>query len=121
MPDPLVEVPVGAGSIRMEHVPDCCCRYVAAPNNTSDVKLVDNRCMAAYLVPANRRERELAQINERLRTTTTPAEAAELLIIAHARLSTGVCACGFNKLGASHAKHIVEQMQKAGVLKEDYK
>lgn len=46
------EVLPSQGSIRMEHVPTCCCRYVADSGDTSDVKLLDTRCIAGYLVPA---------------------------------------------------------------------
>lgn len=49
--DGLRDVPADTGSIRMEHVADCCCRYVASPADTNDVKLIDTRCIAAYLVP----------------------------------------------------------------------
>lgn len=47
----MIEVSAVLGSIRMEHVDDCCCRYVASPKDTTDVKLIDTRCIAAYLIP----------------------------------------------------------------------
>jgi len=33
------------------HVYTCCCRYVADPATTNDVKLIDTRCISAYLTP----------------------------------------------------------------------
>ena len=35
----------------MVHVRDCCCRYVASPLDTNDVKLIDVRCIQSYAVP----------------------------------------------------------------------
>lgn len=46
-----VEIAAQAGSITMDHVDDCCCRYVASPKDTTDVKLLDSRCIVAYRVP----------------------------------------------------------------------
>lgn len=38
-------------AIEMRHVPTCCCRYVCDPGDTTDVKLIDTRCIAAYHAP----------------------------------------------------------------------
>lgn len=44
------EVPANQASIRMEHVPDCLCCYGLA--DLEEVKMIDARCIAAYLVPS---------------------------------------------------------------------
>lgn len=37
----------------LEHVPDCQCRYFTDPITGGDAKLIDSRCIAAYLVPSH--------------------------------------------------------------------
>ena len=37
--------------LQMGHVPTCCCRYVCDPADTTDVKLIDVRCIGAVLTP----------------------------------------------------------------------
>lgn len=44
---------------------------------------------------------------------------AELVIATHARMDSRDCLCGFNKLGASHAKHVVEKLREAGLLVDE--
>lgn len=48
----MIEVPEVEASIRMEHQDDCCCRYVLVPPGQYETKLIDTRCIAAYLVPS---------------------------------------------------------------------
>lgn len=47
----MIELAVEDVSIIMEHVGTCCCKYVADPITTNDVKLIDTRCISAYAVP----------------------------------------------------------------------
>lgn len=41
------ELPIDEVPMKMRHVPDCCCRYVASPLDANDVKLLDARCIEA--------------------------------------------------------------------------
>jgi len=43
-------------SIELRHVTTCCCRYVADPATTDDVKLIDARCIAVYHVDLKKEE-----------------------------------------------------------------
>jgi hypothetical protein len=52
----LREVSAEQGAILMYHVEDCCCRYVSSPKDTTDVKLIDTRCIKAYGVPEQEKQ-----------------------------------------------------------------
>lgn len=47
-------VPAEQVSLQIEHVEDCGCRYTQTPGQRmldDEVKLIDARCIAAYLIP----------------------------------------------------------------------
>lgn len=46
-------VPAAEASLQVEHVEDCFCSHVclATVRGYPDAKLIDTRCIAAYLVP----------------------------------------------------------------------
>jgi hypothetical protein len=44
-------VPAAEASLQLEHVKDCCCYRITVNDGRDDVKMIDARCIAAYLVP----------------------------------------------------------------------
>lgn len=48
---------------------------------------------------------------------THPADVAVLLLVAHQRRDVRSCLCGWSELGRSFAKHQVDVLQRAGLLR----
>lgn len=42
---------------------------------------------------------------------------AAAVLVAHQRHTIGACGCGWVELGKSHTRHVVQQLEQAGVLK----
>lgn len=48
----------------------------------------------------------------------TVDETAEAILVAHQRHTIRSCLCGWGELGRSHARHQVEMLRAAGLLKD---
>jgi hypothetical protein len=65
-------------------------------------------------------QREIAHLERVAADTARPAvERAMALLIVHQRLGDGGrCACGWRVLGALHARHQADALDRAGLLAE---